>query len=467
MRAITPKAGNGLWLFLNVTSVLLIVATSIGCGSPLSPTAPSSSPASAPAVDSFAADAGLVAAASVAAPQAVDAGCLSVGQPVQPLAEGGTFSISIVAKCAWSVSSDESFLSPASQAKRWSGTDAVTYTLAPNPSFTARTAHLIINGGANTVRLTLTQPGKTRPCIYELSPSTQAAGFSGGQFSTSLTSICGWTSVSDQPFLIISSASAGSGDATINYSVLANASPAARIAHITVSGTGGSVELTMTQAAFSTACTYSLAPTTQLAAQKSDEYSAMLQSGCAWTASSNQLWLTVGSPSGSGNATLVYTTAALVGSVARTGTITVTGAGGSATLTVRQVPPAIVNFVANPNPVPWDGTPIPVPVCQNISNTWFYDERLTDTSGLGVRLTKRTDRLNGAFLQEFTINFNVPANGTFTNPANWCFTANTDETIQTTFTGVDGVGNPVTVSGPNVVLLAGDDGTFAKRSVRR
>jgi hypothetical protein len=65
---------------------------------------------------------------------------------------------------------------------------------------------------------------------------------------------------------------------------------------------------------------------------------AALTAGCAWSLSSDALWITITSAASStGNATVSYAVAINTGS-ARTGHITVTGSGGTAQLTIVQSP---------------------------------------------------------------------------------------------------------------------------------
>jgi hypothetical protein len=273
-----------------------------------------------------------------------DATCVSIAQLVQPPTNGGTFSVSLSASCLWSVASDQPWLTTTSRPTAWSGNDTITYAVAPNTSTAARIGHLNISGGGGTTQLTLTQPGSgvsVPVCTYSGSPSTQSVPSGGGAFSASLITSCAWTASSDQPWLTLTSASSGSGDATITYAVAANTTSAARIGHLTVSGAGGTVQLTVTQNVPSL-CTYALSPTTQSAPDGGGTFIVTLTAGCAWTASSNQPWLTIAAgASGSGNATITYTVSANTSGSPRTGQIAVSGAGGSEQLTVTQSAPSV------------------------------------------------------------------------------------------------------------------------------
>ena len=75
------------------------------------------------------------------------------------------------------------------------------------------------------------------------------------------------------------------------------------------------------------ACTYTLNPAilSFAATAGSSPISIAARSSCNWTALSDSSWLTVGTPSGSGNATMQVSAAANAGAQPRTGTINVSG----------------------------------------------------------------------------------------------------------------------------------------------
>lgn len=524
------------------------VVTAIACSAPTSPSDHAGRTSRAAGMG------GTVGAEVVAA---ADAGCLSLGQTVQPSPDGGTFTVALTASCLWSVTSDQPWLTTSSRPSTWAGRDTITYVVTANTSFTTRTGRLTITGGGDTLEIVVTQAGAgvpPPPCTYLLSPTSAPAPSGGGSsFTVTLTAGCAWTASSDQPWLTITSTASGSGNATIGYAVAANPSTAtARTGHITVSGTGGTAQLTVTQSA--TFCTYAFSPpSASVPSGGGSGLTVTLTAGCAWSAASDQPWLTITSAasgpgnatityavaanpstttartanitvsgaggtarltvtqnptpcaytltpltasvptgggsaftvsltaacawtvlsdqpwltittasSGTGNATISYNVAALVGTTARIGHIMVTGAGGSAQLTVTQGPPANVIVAVSPNPVGHSTGPIADPACTNIPNRWFYNETLSETRGVSVRITQRVDRLDGAMFKQGTVDYAVPAGASLTNSVAWCLTPDVTRTMQTTFSGTDANGNAVSVTGPPVTLLsAGDSGINA------
>ena len=96
-----------------------------------------------------------------------------------------------------------------------------------------------------------------------IAPATSAAA-EGGQASVNVTrssGTCGWTAQADASWITLSSTS-GADTAALGYSVSANMTTDTRTGRITISWTGGSSQLTVTQAGRTTpsACTYAIDP---------------------------------------------------------------------------------------------------------------------------------------------------------------------------------------------------------------
>jgi hypothetical protein len=225
-------------------------------------------------------------------------------------------------------------------------------------------------------------PPPPPPCTYALNPSSQSVGDTGGTFSTSLTTTCAWTVTSDSSFLSITSATSGTGSATIGYSVAGN--------------------------------NLNRAP-------------------------------------------------------ARTGRLTVTGAGGTATLTVSQEAArvAVVTVTVTPNPVPQSGAPVTgAAACAGVRNTWFYDLRIIESGGVAVTLNRFVDIYDGSLANDVPSNTRVNANSSIVFNYRWCHTAATVHTVTTTISGVDANGNSFSVTAPTATLLAPTSGTGGIETMR-
>ncbi|MBA2737859.1 MAG: BACON domain-containing protein, partial [Pyrinomonadaceae bacterium] len=184
-----------------------------------------------------------------------------------------------------------------------------------------RIGTIIVNG----ITFTVTQ---SSGCTYTLSSSNFTAPVGGGNGSVNITanSGCAWTAQSSVSWITVSN-TMGTGSGTVNFSVAPNTGPS-RPGTINI---GGQI-FTVNQPS---GCVYSLLPTSANppSGGGTDIFSISAGAGCAWTAVSNDSWITVaaGSANGTGNATITFSIAANTGS-SRTGTIT---AGGQ-TFTVNQ-----------------------------------------------------------------------------------------------------------------------------------
>jgi hypothetical protein len=114
-------------------------------------------------------------------------------------------------------------------------------------------------------------------------------------------------------------------------------------------------------------------------------------------------------------------------------------------------PPSIT--VTAPAVVPFSGAPIPgAPGCT--PNTWFYSVTITNTSApASVTITRVVDRFDGVIANDVTRNLFIAPFESRTEAYAWCSTSSA-HTVQSTFSGVDARGIPVTMSSPLITLLA-------------
>jgi hypothetical protein len=114
-----------------------------------------------------------------------------------------------------------------------------------------------------------------------------------------------------------------------------------------------------------------------------------------------------------------------------------------------------VDITIEPNPVPFSGSPITdTPVCANYENTWFYDTVLRETAGVEVMLTSRVDLFDDKTANTLTgLSIVLPPHGTQRLRTRWCSGADTAHTAQSSFSGADAQGRPVTVTSPVARLM--------------
>jgi hypothetical protein len=196
-------------------------------------------------------------------------------------------------------------------------------------------------------------PVQSTPCNYALSSTSQSPAAEGGTSSVTVTrssGSCGWTATSDASWITLSNPS-GSDTAALSYSVAANAGTDSRTGHITVNWTGGSSQLTVTQAGMApaqTGCAYSVNPTSVTApAEGSTGQSTVTVTGtgnCNWSAQSNQFWIHITSAtSGPSTGTINYTVDANTGAQ-RFGRIIVTHTTGTTDISFTQNAPCPVSL---------------------------------------------------------------------------------------------------------------------------
>jgi all-beta uncharacterized protein/BACON domain-containing protein len=260
-------------------------------------------------------------------------------QNVPAGASSGTVGVTSGASCAWTATSNASWLTVTSGAAG-TGNGSVGYSVAANTG-AARTGTLTIGGEAFTV----TQAAGTSSCSYSITPPSQNVPdtASSGSVAVMTTSGCAWTASSNTSWLTISSGASGNGNGSVGFSVAANTGSSARSGTLTVAGQ----TFTVNQAAPAPSCTYSISPPSQNVsdAASSGSVTVTTTAGCAWTASSNASWLSITSgASGNGNGSVGFSVAANTGG-ARSGTLTIAGQ----TFTVNQAaPPPSCNYSISP-----------------------------------------------------------------------------------------------------------------------
>jgi ABC-type arginine transport system ATPase subunit len=234
---------------------------------------------------------------------------------------GNSIAVSATAGCAWTAASNAGWLTITS-GSNGTGNGTVVFSVAANTG-SGRTGTLTIAGQTFTLN-------QAASCSYSIDPVAQAmtaAGGAGSSIGVTTSPGCAWTAASNANWLSITSGSSGSGNGNVGFSVAANTgSP--RTGTLTIAGR----TFTVLQAA---ACTYSISPSSASigrAGGDGPDVDVSAPAGCAWTATSNDGWLTIRSgESGTGNGRVRFRVAAFAGE-SRTGTLTIAGQ----TFTVTQ-----------------------------------------------------------------------------------------------------------------------------------
>jgi hypothetical protein len=245
-------------------------------------------------------------------------------------ADAGSTTFTITSNTSWAITDDADWLTITPSGG--SGDATITATYTANASSIERIATVTVSGtGASSQQVTVVQSGMT---ILSVTPSNRDVGSQAGSTTFIINSNTSWTIADDAGWLSINPTS-GSGDVTITATYSANTSAIARIATITVSGTGvSSQQVTVTQSGI---ITLSVTPSNRDVEADAGSTTFTISSNTSWTITDNVGWLSINPTSGSGNNTITATYATNTSFVARIATITVSGAGvSSQQVTVTQ-----------------------------------------------------------------------------------------------------------------------------------
>jgi hypothetical protein len=229
----------------------------------------------------------------------------------------GTITISTTAGCGWTASNQVSWITWTS-ATNGSGPGKVTFNVASNDG-SARSGNVTVAGQIFRVDQAAAPPS----CSFSINPSSQSIGAAGGVGATvaiATSAGCTWTTTSNDTWITVLTGSNGNGPGAVTFRVAANTG-APRTGTLTAAGR----TFTVNQAS---GCTFSINPTKQSIDNDGGAGTPVQVTsgtGCAWTAKSNDSWITVTSgATGTGNGTVRFTVASNDGKK-RTGTLTIAG----------------------------------------------------------------------------------------------------------------------------------------------
>lgn len=164
------------------------------------------------------------------------------------------------------------------------------------------------------------------PCSFSLSSSILPMTARGGEGSVSVATglACEWTVTSNDPWIVISSDSSGTGNSLVSFEIKENFAEDPRTGSLTIAGQ----TFTVVQDGAAVACSYSISPLSQSfksSAGGSGIVTVTAVSGCGWVATSNASWITIATgSSGIGNGAVNYNVSTNAGST-RSGSIIVAG----------------------------------------------------------------------------------------------------------------------------------------------
>ena len=169
---------------------------------------------------------------------------------------------------------------------------------------------------------------KANPAVCgSLSSTGQFFAVTGGTGNIVVTApgSCSWSAASNAVWVVITSASGGTGNNTVSFNVLENLTASPRSTTLIIAGQTVTI---IQDGGLGDNCAYTLAPRTAAFSRGggSGGITVTCEQRCAWQATSNASWLTITSSGmGIGNGAVNFSVTANATGSSRTGTITVAG----------------------------------------------------------------------------------------------------------------------------------------------
>ncbi|MDA3881149.1 MAG: BACON domain-containing carbohydrate-binding protein [Prolixibacteraceae bacterium] len=240
----------------------------------------------------------------------------------------------IASNVEWTVSSDQTWLTPTPTAG--SNNATITLTAAENVFTIPRTATLTVAGiGVESQVVTITQAG-LGPALFVSDEALTISSPDNSVATFTITSNIDWSAESDQNWLTPNPAT-GNSDGTVTLTADENTNINPRIATVTVSGVDVTSQIiTVTQLGATPVLLVSV-NVLEMSAENNSTSSFSITSNTEWTVSSDQTWLTAQPASGSNNATVTLTASENTINTPRTGNITISATEtASVEVTVTQ-----------------------------------------------------------------------------------------------------------------------------------
>src|SRR4051812_7408289 len=242
---------------------------------------------------------GSTSTSTAVSPSPARCGVAATPTPAAFPASGGNGNLAVASarECSWSVSSSVAWITLASPVDG-QGAGTVRYTVAANPAGTARRGAIVF--GSQSAEITQ----EPAACRFDLDRSSFAypAGEQTDTIGLRAPAGCAWTAKTDVSWITIIDGSQGSGAGVVRFRTAANAATAPRTGSLDIAG----VRVSVRQSAGASPCTYGLTPDNVDfgPGQTDGSVSVRTDGACAWTAATDQAWLTIvagATGSGSGN----------------------------------------------------------------------------------------------------------------------------------------------------------------------
>jgi hypothetical protein len=239
----------------------------------------------------------------------------------------GQLNVSASGVCAWTVADPPAWIT-INGSRSGNGDGTVSFSVAPNPDQTSRTATFAVA----TRTVTINQ--SAAPCTITVEPTTTSFGAAGGRGAVNIGGPpgCAWAATTDIGWIRLRDPRQGTGNGRVEFDVDPNPGSDGRAGTIQIGGQG----VVVSQDGMSSAppgppassCSVSLSPPSASvgAGGGTASFTVSASDGCAWTASADQGWIRVTSGgSGSGPGTIRVAVDPNSSSSARAGSVSAGG----------------------------------------------------------------------------------------------------------------------------------------------
>lgn len=160
-------------------------------------------------------------------------------------AAGGTVSVDVTSNTAWTVAVPADGSWAVADVASGEGSKKVTFTVAANTAFEARSVDVTFTAKDKTAAVKITQAAAT--ASLAVSPETLSIAAAGGTLTVDVASNAPWTvTVPEGCGWLTAAPASGEGDAKVTFTVAANPALSARTVAVTFKETVGNTEKTVT-----------------------------------------------------------------------------------------------------------------------------------------------------------------------------------------------------------------------------
>jgi hypothetical protein len=238
---------------------------------------------------------------------------------------GGSVSINVSSNLSWNATESTDWLTVSKSDNSFS------IQCNANDTTSQRSATITVSGGSLSRQVQITQ--SPAPEKIEINPTSKIFSEAGGSVSINVSANISWNVSENETWLSIISSN-GVNDGTFSIKCEANSTVNQRNATVTISGSGLSKQVQITQNGGSESLTVN--PTSKTFSSVGGNQSINVVSNTNWNVTSNKSWLSVSPSSGANNGSFNINCTANADTTQRSGIITVSAGSATAQIQITQ-----------------------------------------------------------------------------------------------------------------------------------